>query len=54
MIIGGISLDGLDQLYQRMGVKELFVLPWHQDGKLAGCITGAIEEFPEYPGRSTS
>jgi hypothetical protein len=58
MIIGDVTLHQVDELYQRMGVKELFVLPWYRTGHpipykhLEGLITGAIEHFPEYPGLS--
>jgi hypothetical protein len=54
VILGGITLEEVDALYQRMGVKELFVLPWKnkRSQTYAGMITGAIEHFPEYPGLS--
>lgn len=68
MILGGVTLEEVDALYQRMGVKELFVLPWYDRptvGKqslwtlganyrprLVGMITGTIEEYPEFPGLS--
>lgn len=67
MILGGATLEEVDALYQRMGVKELFVLPWYETNwvavpdkpkwvenkpRLVGMITGSIEEFPEYPGLS--
>jgi len=60
MILGGITLEEVDSLYQRMGVKELFILPWYEDDndevcfgrRLAGLITGAIEEMPGWPGKT--
>lgn len=63
MIIGGVTLEEVASVYEKMGVKELFVLPWYEwkianpkSGalvrKVVGMITGAIEEYPEYPGLS--
>jgi uncharacterized membrane protein len=63
MILNGITLEQVDSIYQRMGVKELFVLPWHEwqlvnpkigalTPVLVGLITGAIEQIPEFPGLS--
>lgn len=50
MIAPGITLQEVDAIYQRMGVKELFVLPWHEDGKIVGLITGAFEYLEGAPG----
>lgn len=52
MIGPGITLQEVDAIYQRMGVKELFILPWHEDGKVVGLITGAIEVINGSPGLS--
>lgn len=43
MIAPGITLEEVDAVYKRMGLKELFVLPWHEDGVLVGLITGQID-----------
>lgn len=48
MIAPGITLQQVDEIYQRMGLKELFVLPWFEDGKLVGLITGDIEVIPGF------
>jgi hypothetical protein len=43
MIAPGITLEEVDEVYKRMGLKELFVLPWREDGQLVGLITGQID-----------
>ena len=52
MIVGGITLEQVDRIYQRMGVKELFILPWYDGPHLVGLITGAIEQIDGYEGQS--
>jgi len=52
MIAPGITLQQVDEIYQRMGLKELFVLPFFEDGQLVGLITGDIEETPGFPGKT--
>ena len=53
MILPGVTLEQVDEIYQRMGVKELVVIPWFEGETLAGIITGAIEkDFAGYPGLS--
>lgn len=49
-MIGTITLEQIDAIYQRMKIKELVVLPWYEDGHLVACITGAIEPREEWPG----
>ena len=49
-MIGRITLEQVDAIYQRMGIKELVVLPWYEDGELVALITGAIEPREEFPG----
>lgn len=43
MIAPGITLEQVDEVYRRVGLKELFVLPWFEDGVLVGLITGQID-----------
>lgn len=44
MIAPGVTLEQVDEVYKRMGLKELFVLPWFEDGVLVGMITGQIDQ----------
>lgn len=52
MIAPGVTLQQVDDVYQRMLGKELFVLPWYEDGALVGMITGDIEEQPGWAGKT--
>jgi hypothetical protein len=65
VIVGGVTLEQVDEAYQRMGIKELVVFPWYEDGpprkwglsapqvrKLVGLITGCIDIYPPFIGKS--
>lgn len=53
-MIGDITLEQVDAIYQRMGLKELVVVPWYEDGQLVGLVTGFIEEREEFPGEQSA
>lgn len=51
MIVGNVTLEQVDAIYQRMGIKELCVFPWYEDGQLVALVTGAIEtDREDFPG----
>lgn len=52
MIAPGVTLKQVDDVYKRMLGKELFVLPWYEDGVLVGMITGDIEEQACFEGKT--
>lgn len=52
MIAPDVTLQQVDDVYRRMLGKELFVLPWYEDGVLVGMITGDIEEQPGFEGKT--
>jgi len=59
MIELGITLQDVDQVYQRMGIKELVVIPWFEYtgrslGTLTGLMTGYIDEYPAFPGSKSA
>lgn len=52
MIDPRITLQQVDDLYKLAGLNEIFVYPWFQDGNLVGLITGLIDVYPPYPGKT--
>jgi hypothetical protein len=52
MILGPISLDDVETIYRRVGLKELVIAPWCEDGRVVGLMTGYIEEMDGLPGLS--
>lgn len=52
MIDTRITLEQVDEIYQQAGIHELFVLPWFEEGRLAGLITGYLDHMPPFPGRT--
>ena len=54
MILPGITLEQVDEIYQRMGIKELVVIPWLEDGAVVGVITGYIDVYEQFPGSKSA
>lgn len=52
MIDERITLAQVDEIYQLAGLHELFILPWFEEGRLAGLITGYIDEIAPFPGKT--
>lgn len=42
-MIGGISLQRIDSIFRRMGLREIVAFPFYEDGVMVGLITGYIE-----------
>jgi hypothetical protein len=55
MIHGDVTLQQVDEVYQRMSIKELVIIPWYekvvgyQTKRLAGLITGYIDVYDRFP-----
>jgi len=43
VIIGDITLEQVERMFIRMGLAEPVLLPWYEDDRLVGLITGYIE-----------
>ena len=58
MIELGITLQDVDQVYQRMGLNELVVIPWLEYTRfeviLAGLMTGFIGEYRPFLGSKSA
>lgn len=42
-MIGGISLQRIEDIFKRMGLREIVAFPFYEDGVMVGLITGYIE-----------
>jgi hypothetical protein len=41
-VVGHITIQQIDDIYNRMGLAQLVAIPWYEDGVIVGLVTGHI------------